>query len=95
MKERVPARSVLLVDGVLGTGARSGWAPSELPTRCTVVACDLPYGVDADTGHVAAVGLDFGLTTLPTPHRLRRVWGRLQCLSGFRGSGPGWPGRGV
>ncbi len=51
--ERFPARSVLLIDGVLGTGARGGWEPPEIPAGIAVVACDLPSGVDADTGHVA------------------------------------------
>lgn len=54
--ERVPVRTTLLVDAVLGTGARGGWdaaAIPEMPPRVTVVACDLPSGVDADTGQVA------------------------------------------
>ncbi|MGD6979921.1 MULTISPECIES: NAD(P)H-hydrate dehydratase [Citricoccus] len=54
--ERVPARTTLLIDAVLGTGARGGWdttAIPGLPPGVTVVACDLPSGVDADTGQVA------------------------------------------
>lgn len=51
---RVPANTALLIDGVLGTGARGGWEPPEVPVGVVVaVACDLPSGVDADTGHVA------------------------------------------
>ncbi|WP_168199753.1 NAD(P)H-hydrate dehydratase [Citricoccus sp. SGAir0253] len=51
--ERVPPRTTLLIDGVLGTGARGGWDPPAIPEGLAVVACDLPSGVDADTGHVA------------------------------------------
>ncbi|WP_413543918.1 NAD(P)H-hydrate dehydratase [Citricoccus nitrophenolicus] len=50
----VPDSAVLLIDGVLGTGARGGWEPPRVPEgAAVVVACDLPSGVDADTGHVA------------------------------------------
>lgn len=50
----VPDSAVLLIDGVLGTGARGGWEPPRVPEGvAVVVACDLPSGVDADTGHVA------------------------------------------
>ena len=52
--ERVPANTTLLIDGVLGTGARGGWESPRVPKGvAVVVACDLPSGVDADTGHVA------------------------------------------
>ena len=52
--ERVPEDATLLIDGVLGTGARGGWEPPRVPEGvAVVVACDLPSGVDADTGHVA------------------------------------------
>ncbi|MGM7668533.1 NAD(P)H-hydrate dehydratase [Microbacterium sp. A93] len=52
--ERVPENTALLIDGVLGTGARGGWEPPRVPEGvAVVVACDLPSGVDADTGHVA------------------------------------------
>jgi len=51
--DRVPPRTTLLIDGVLGTGARGGWEPPAIPEELAVVACDLPSGVDADTGHVA------------------------------------------
>ncbi len=60
--DRVPVRSVLLIDGVLGTGARGGWEPPEIPSGLTVVACDLPSGVDADTGHVVGGVIDANLT---------------------------------
>lgn len=52
--DRIPENTTLLIDGVLGTGARGGWEPPRVPDRvAAVVACDLPSGVDADTGHVA------------------------------------------
>ncbi|MEV4901999.1 NAD(P)H-hydrate dehydratase [Citricoccus sp. NPDC055426] len=52
--DRIPEGTTLLIDGVLGTGARGGWEPPRVPEGvAVVVACDLPSGVDADTGHVA------------------------------------------
>ncbi|MEW1979532.1 NAD(P)H-hydrate dehydratase [Citricoccus sp. NPDC079358] len=51
--DRIPDDAVLLIDGVLGTGARGGWEPPPVPAGITVVACDLPSGVDANTGEVA------------------------------------------
>ncbi|MFB9071524.1 NAD(P)H-hydrate dehydratase [Citricoccus parietis] len=50
--DRIPDDAVVLIDGVLGTGARGGWEPPPVPAGITVVACDLPSGVDADTGEV-------------------------------------------
>ncbi|MGO2005288.1 MULTISPECIES: NAD(P)H-hydrate dehydratase [Micrococcaceae] len=40
----------LVIDAVLGTGARGAIALPEIPADVPVVACDLPSGVDADTG---------------------------------------------
>lgn len=51
--DRIPDDVVLVIDGVLGTGARGGWEPPPVPAGITVVACDLPSGVDANTGEVA------------------------------------------
>ncbi|MFC7400967.1 NAD(P)H-hydrate dehydratase [Citricoccus sp. GCM10030269] len=53
LADQVPERTTLLIDGVLGTGARGGWEPPSIPSGLTVVACDLPSGVNADTGEVA------------------------------------------
>ena len=55
--DAVPARAAVVVDGILGTGARGGLilpaAARDLPADAVVVACDVPSGVDADTGAVA------------------------------------------
>jgi ADP-dependent NAD(P)H-hydrate dehydratase / NAD(P)H-hydrate epimerase len=63
--QRVPARTTLLIDAVLGTGAKGGWdaaAIPEVPSGVIVVACDLPSGVDADTGNVAGGVIPADLT---------------------------------
>ncbi|WP_417217176.1 bifunctional ADP-dependent NAD(P)H-hydrate dehydratase/NAD(P)H-hydrate epimerase [Arthrobacter sp.] len=44
----------LVIDAVLGTGAQGRLSRPEVPDDLPVVACDLPSGVDADTG--AALG---------------------------------------
>lgn len=65
VQEQVPDHAVLLIDAVLGTGARGGWQPTSIPpvpSRVTVVACDLPSGVDADTGQVAGGVIPADLT---------------------------------
>lgn len=44
-------RSVdLVIDAILGTGARGRVARPDVPANVPVIACDLPSGVDADTG---------------------------------------------
>ena len=58
--ERVPSRTQVLVDAVVGTGFRGEFRRPEVPgleildddaaSRPLVVACDLPSGVNADTG---------------------------------------------
>ncbi|WP_313823882.1 NAD(P)H-hydrate epimerase, partial [Citricoccus sp.] len=60
--DRIPDNAALLIDGVLGTGARGGWEPPPIRSGLTVVACDLPSGVDADTGHVAGGVIPADLT---------------------------------
>lgn len=53
--EQVPSGATVVIDGILGTGARGGLDLPEglaLPEGATVVACDVPSGVDADTGQV-------------------------------------------
>ncbi|MFD1917776.1 NAD(P)H-hydrate dehydratase [Paeniglutamicibacter kerguelensis] len=42
----------LLIDAVYGTGVRPGAVLPEIPQNIPVLACDLPSGVDADTGAV-------------------------------------------
>lgn len=55
--DAVPARAAVVVDGILGTGARGALtlpaAARDLPAGAVVVACDVPSGADADTGGVA------------------------------------------
>lgn len=41
----------LVIDGVLGTGARGPVVLPPIPDDVLIVACDLPSGIDADTGH--------------------------------------------
>ncbi|GAA1131479.1 NAD(P)H-hydrate dehydratase [Citricoccus alkalitolerans] len=60
--DQIPVDAVMLIDGVLGTGARGGWEPPLVPAGITVVACDLPSGVDAETGHVAGGVIPADLT---------------------------------
>lgn len=60
LDEAVPARADLVVDGLVGIGGRGGLRPAaaalveRIPAGAVVVAVDLPSGVDADTGEVAA-----------------------------------------
>lgn len=68
--DAVPARPDLVLDGLLGIGGRGGLRPAaaalaeQVPPGVTVVAVDLPSGVDADTGEVAgpAVSADVTVT---------------------------------
>lgn len=52
----VPADAAVVVDGILGTGfageLRLPQEARDLPPQAVVVACDVPSGVDADTGAV-------------------------------------------
>ncbi|WOO98851.1 NAD(P)H-hydrate dehydratase [Micrococcus terreus] len=53
--EQIPSGAAVVIDGILGTGARGAFelpAGLVLPEGATVVACDVPSGVDADTGQV-------------------------------------------
>ena len=52
----------LVIDAVLGTGARGAIALPEIPDDIPVVACDLPSGVDADTGAASEGALAADLT---------------------------------
>ncbi|MDQ0147975.1 NAD(P)H-hydrate dehydratase [Pseudarthrobacter niigatensis] len=65
------ARADVVIDAVLGTGAKGGLrgsaaalvqAVTDAHRRGFVVACDLPSGVDADTGEAAAPILPADLT---------------------------------
>lgn len=53
----VPSEADVVIDGILGTGATGQVALPDaartLPAGAAVVACDVPTGVDADTGQVA------------------------------------------
>ncbi len=55
-------RSEVLIDAVLGTGARGAWSALPVPEAALVVACDIPSGVAADTGAVAGSALRADLT---------------------------------
>lgn len=55
-------RSQLVIDAVLGTGARGGWSALPVPPTALVVACDVPSGVAADTGQVEGSALRADLT---------------------------------
>ncbi|MCH8562766.1 NAD(P)H-hydrate dehydratase [Nesterenkonia sp. YGD6] len=56
LREDVPADTTVLIDAILGTGARGAFVLPEVSgltdaaRTSTVVACDIPSGVDADTG---------------------------------------------
>ncbi len=52
----------LVIDAVLGTGARGSVSLPTIPDNILVVACDLPSGVDADTGNAPDGVLQADLT---------------------------------
>ncbi|WP_037680346.1 bifunctional ADP-dependent NAD(P)H-hydrate dehydratase/NAD(P)H-hydrate epimerase [Streptomyces griseus] len=69
--EELIERADLVLDGIVGIGGKGGLRPDAVPlavaaerSRATVVAVDLPSGVDADTGevHGAAVRADLTVT---------------------------------
>lgn len=64
--DAVPARAALVVDGVLGTGFSGEFALPEaartLPPDAVVLACDVPSGLDADTGKVRGEALRADVT---------------------------------
>lgn len=52
----------VLIDAVLGTGARGAWQPPPLPDLALTVACDVPSGVNADNGTVQGASIEADLT---------------------------------
>ncbi|MEU8839855.1 NAD(P)H-hydrate dehydratase [Streptomyces roseus] len=64
----VPGRADLVLDGLVGIGGRGGLRPAaaalveRIPAGATVVAVDLPSGVDADTGEVAGAAVHADVT---------------------------------
>lgn len=50
--EEIPDQTDIVIDAVLGTGFSGEFRAPQLPEAAVVVACDLPSGVDADTGEV-------------------------------------------
>ncbi|MGW4894219.1 NAD(P)H-hydrate dehydratase [Kitasatospora sp. NPDC004240] len=61
------SRADLVLDGIVGIGGRGGLRPAALPyaraaRRGTLVAVDVPSGVDADTGEVAGEALRADVT---------------------------------
>ena len=59
---QVIADADVLVDAVLGTGAHGAVELPKIPSGTRVVACDLPSGVDADTGEAHGGVLPADLT---------------------------------
>jgi ADP-dependent NAD(P)H-hydrate dehydratase / NAD(P)H-hydrate epimerase len=66
---RLFADADLVVDGVLGIGGRgalrepaAGWAAAAARGRASVVAVDIPSGVDADSGRVAGAAVRADVT---------------------------------
>ena len=59
--DAVPAAAALVIDGMLGTGFAGEFtlppAARALPRDAVVLACDVPSGVDADTGEVRGEAL--------------------------------------
>lgn len=53
--ERALAGCEVVLDAALGTGARGGVALPEPPQRAWRIPCDLPSGVDADSGAASAL----------------------------------------
>ncbi|WP_405489831.1 NAD(P)H-hydrate dehydratase [Streptomyces sp. NBC_00096] len=68
LEPAVPRRADLVVDGLVGIGGRGALRPAaaalveRIPPGATVVAVDLPSGVDADTGEVAGAAVTAGVT---------------------------------
>lgn len=62
--EQAPADTEVLIDAILGTGFRGEFDAPAVPGGAVVVACDLPSGVDGDTGQVrgSAIWADHTVT---------------------------------
>lgn len=55
--DEVPEDTEVVIDAILGTGFRGEFAAPQIPDGALVIACDLPSGVDADTGQVRGSAL--------------------------------------
>ncbi|MFD3827254.1 NAD(P)H-hydrate dehydratase [Streptomyces sp. NPDC058625] len=69
-------RADLVVDGIVGIGGKGGLRPAAVPlaeaaerSGATVVAVDLPSGVDADTGEVRGTAVRADLTVTFGTHK--------------------------
>ncbi|MBC2901288.1 NAD(P)H-hydrate dehydratase [Streptomyces cupreus] len=69
-------RADLVLDGIVGIGGKGGLRPDAAPlaeaaarSRATVVAVDLPSGVDADTGEVRGPAIHADLTVTFGTHK--------------------------
>lgn len=69
-------RADLVVDGIVGIGGKGGLRPEAVPlagaaarSGATVVAVDLPSGVDADTGEVRGTAIRADLTVTFGTHK--------------------------
>ncbi|MEU6223937.1 NAD(P)H-hydrate dehydratase [Streptomyces sp. NPDC047042] len=74
--EGVIRRADLVVDGIVGIGGRGGLRGDAVPlaeavrgARATVVAVDLPSGVDADSGEVSGAAIRADLTVTFGTHK--------------------------
>lgn len=72
----------LVIDAVLGTGAKGGVELPEIPGGALVVACDLPSGVDADTGDAPDTTLRADLTVTFGALKTGLTVGKGHLLSG-------------
>lgn len=72
----------LVIDAVLGTGAKGGVELPEIPGGALVVACDLPSGVDADTGDAPDSALRADLTVTFGALKTGLTVGKGHLLSG-------------
>lgn len=64
VEEAAPEDTEVLIDAILGTGFRGEFDAPAVPDDAVVIACDLPSGVDADTGQVrgSAIRADHTVT---------------------------------
>lgn len=84
----VPADTTVLIDAILGTGARDAFTLPDVPgliasaRTSTVVACDIPSGVHADTGRCPGDALAAQHTVTFGAAKLGLLLGQGGLLSG-------------
>ncbi|GAA1146465.1 NAD(P)H-hydrate dehydratase [Nesterenkonia lutea] len=88
LSTHVPGATRVIIDAVLGTGARGAFTLPDVPglaeaaTTGTVVACDIPSGVDADTGRCPGQALTAEHTVTFGAAKLGLLLGEGGLLSG-------------